>query len=169
MTVVPRASTAAMRRFSVAPTLGKSRPTCGAAQAVGRLGHEEAVVDVDDGAQPLPARSTCMSSAARADGVAAGQGDVGRAAAGDQRPEDADRGPHRADEVVVGPVAEHGRDVDDDDAGRRVVVDRAAQAAQQLGHDLDVEDVRDVASACVVPVGEQRGRHQLEHAVLRAR
>jgi len=122
------------------------------------------VVDVDDGTELLQSRHVHVQTAG-ADGVPAGESDVGDAAAGDQRPEDADRGAHRADEVVVGPVRWYGGDTDGDDTGRRVVVDHAAQAAQQLGHDADVEDVGSVHQRAGA-VGEQRRSHELEHAVL---
>ena len=99
---------------------------------------------VDLRAQRLQARGVQVQ-AARADGVAAGDGDVGLAAAGDQRAEHADRGAQRADQVVVGAVA-------DAAPGRRSrrrrrpasSVDVAAEPAQQLGHDRHVEDVRHV-------------------------
>ena len=87
--------------------------------------------------------------AAGADGVAAGQRDVGRAAPGEQRAEHADRGPHPAHEVVVGlgGPGSSGTSIvtvppSVGPAGRAPTV--AAEPAQQLGHDRDVEDVRDV-------------------------
>ena len=51
---------------------------------------------------------------------------------------------------------------------RASTVDRAAQAAQHVGHQRDVEDLRAVGDRRRA-LGEQRRRHQLEHAVLRAR
>ena len=96
-------------------------------QPVRRLRDQEPVVDVDDGTELLQTRHVHVEPAG-ADGVAAGEGDVGDAAAGDERPEHADRGAHRADEVVVGPVRRHGGDADGDDAGGRVVLDRRSPA-----------------------------------------
>ena len=50
---------------------------------------------------------------------------------------------------------------------RPVVHHLAAQAPEQLGHDRDVEDVRDVGDRGAAP-GEQGGGHELQDAVLGA-
>ena len=50
---------------------------------------------------------------------------------------------------------------------RASTVDRAAQAAQHVGHQRDVEDLRAVGDRRRA-LGEQRRRHELEHAVLGA-
>ena len=126
ITVVPRARTAAVSRFSVAPDAREVQPHVRADEALRRLRDEEAVVDVDDGAQLLQAGDVHVE-AAGADRVAPGQGDVRRAAPRDERTEHADRGAHGADQVVVRPVQRHGRDADGDDAGGRVVLDVAAR------------------------------------------
>ena len=99
MTVVPSASTAAISRFSVAPTLGKSSQRFA---PVSRPGTSATT-------KPCSMRTAAPSSvsprhvhvqAARADVVAAGQRHPGPAAARDQRAEHADRGAQPADQVV---------------------------------------------------------------------
>ena len=139
---MPRARTAAVSTFSVAPTLGKSRRMSAPCSPAGRLGDEEAVGDVDCRPERLEPRRVQVEPA-RPDRVTPGHGHVRRAAAGHQRAQDRGRGPQGAHEVVVRPVADLVGNVDPDHACRRVVVDGAAEAPQQLGHDGDVED-RDV-------------------------
>ena len=101
----------------------------------------------------------------RPDRVSARQGHHRPLAPRDQRPEHTDRGaelPHRGEIRVVLRLGGR-RDL------RGVVIEHhlAAQPAQYLGHQRNVENVgavRDRAGA----LGEQRGGHQLEHAVFRA-
>lgn len=76
MTVVPSAVTEAMRRFSVAPTLGKLQPHRGPAQPAFAGGDEEAVLAVHVRPEALEAGDVHVEAAA-ADVVAARQGDVG--------------------------------------------------------------------------------------------
>ncbi len=103
MTVVPLARTAAMSRFSVAPTLGKSSHTVRAVQPLGARRDEEAVLAAHGRPEPLETGHVHVEAAA-ADVVAARQRDVGLAAAGEQRAEHVDRGAELAHEVVVGLV-----------------------------------------------------------------
>ena len=80
---------------------------------------------------------------ARSDVVAAGQRDVCLTAPGQQRPEHRDRGAQATDEVVVGLVPDLVWDVDDQLPG--CAFDLTAEAPQQLRHDVDVEDARDLS------------------------
>ena len=108
ISVTPLASTAAMSRFSVAPTLGKSSQIVAPLQPAGRVGHDEAVLAGDLGAHPGQPGDVHVQ-AARADRVTAGVGHPYLAAPGQQRPEHADRRPQPADQVVVGLRARLGR------------------------------------------------------------
>ena len=101
ITVVPLASTAAITRFSVAPTLGKSSQIVGAVQPVRGGGDDEAVLAGDVGAHPGQPGDVHVQPAG-ADRVAAGVGDPHVPAAGQQRAEHADRRAQPADQVVVG-------------------------------------------------------------------
>ena len=103
--VVPRASTAAVRMFSVAPTLGKSSRMSAPASPWGAVGDEVAVGHVHLGAQRLETGRVQVEPA-RADGVATGHGDVGLAHPGDERPEHRDGGAQGTHELVVGAVTE---------------------------------------------------------------
>ena len=102
---------------------------------------EEAVLAAHRGAEALEPGDVHVEPAA-ADVVAAGQRDVGLPAAGEQRAEDVDRGAQPAHQVVVGLVRGHRGDRDGHRPGSGVAHDVAAQPAQELGHVLDVEDVR---------------------------
>ncbi len=164
--VVPRARTEAVRTFSVAPTLGKSSRMSAPVEAVGRLRDEVAVGHVDGGAERLEPGGVQVETA-RADRVAARDGDVGQADPGDERAEHRDRGPQGAHQLVVGAVAELLGHVEHDGAGQRVVVDGHAEASQQLRHDRHVGDRRHVGQGRAAG-REERHRHQLEGAVLGA-
>ena len=150
ITVVPSASTAAISTFSVAPTLGKSSQTVAPVEPLRRAGDDVAVLVLELGAE-LGQPGDVEVERPAADRVAARHRHLGPAAAGDQRPQDADRGPDPADQVVVGLVPELGRHVDHHGGGLRVVVHRAAEPAQQLAHDLDVQDVAARWSAWCAP------------------
>ena len=93
--------------------------------------------------------------------------DLGPPHPSDQRPQDVDAGPHPADQVVVGLVTGYCGNLDRDRRGEPVVVHLAAQPSEQLTHDLHVEDVGDFSDRRAT-LGEQRGSHQLQRAVLRA-
>ena len=101
-----------------------------------------------------------------ADRVAAGQRHHGAPAARDQRAQHAHRGPQLRHRPVVGlrPRARPGTSIA---TVSRSTVDRAAEAAQHVGHQRDVEDLRAVGERRRA-LGQQRRRHQLEHAVLGA-
>ncbi len=133
-------------------------------QSVGSGGDEVAVGDVHRGAQRLEARGVQVEPA-RADRVATGDRDVGLTDSGHERTEDRDGRAQGPDELVVGAVSDDLGHLEHDDAGVRVVVHRHPEAAQQLGHDGDVDDRRDVRQGGP-PGGEQGHRHQLEGAVL---
>ena len=103
---------------------------------------------------------------ARADVVAARQGDVDLSAASEQGAEYADGGSHPADKVIVSAVLE-GVGYGDLDSGRRLVVsDLAPQPAQQFAHDLHVEDVGHFGEGGGT-TSEQGCRHELEDRILR--
>ena len=98
MTVSPLASTAAVRRFSVAPTLGNSSTTRAPGQPVGaRL--DEAVHDVELDAHRLQPAEVHVELAA-ADVVTAGHRHTRLAAARQQRTEHVDRRAHARHELV---------------------------------------------------------------------
>ncbi|SII66020.1 Uncharacterised protein [Mycobacteroides abscessus subsp. abscessus] len=124
------------------------------------------MVEADLGAERLEPGLVHVETA-RADRIAAGQGDVGGAHPRGQRAEDGDRGPHRADEFVVGLDPHRGGDVDAHGAGVGIVVDGAAEAAEEFDHDPHVEDRGNVGDRRASH-SEQARRHELEDAVLRA-
>ena len=101
MTVVPSASTAAIRMFSVAPTLGKSSQIC--APESRRASATRKPCSMSNSA---PSRSS-PESACRAGGSRWRRRPAGRpgpAAAREQRAEHADRGAHPSHELVGGLV-----------------------------------------------------------------
>ena len=154
-----------MTRFSVAPTLGKSSqivaPVSRLALATMKPCSFSTVAPI------LSETGDVEVERARADGVATGQGDVGFAGPGQQRPEHRDGRPHPPHEVVVGAVVDLLRDVDRDRGGAAVTLHVATEPAQQLGHDRDVEDVGHLAQRGDAG-GQQSCRHELEHRVLGA-
>ncbi len=94
------------------------QPDRRAGQPVRRLGHQVPVVDVHPRTQPLEAAGVQIQPAG-ADRVATGDRHVGQADPGHERPEHADRGPHRPHQVVVGPVPDDLGHVDRDRPGDR--------------------------------------------------
>ncbi len=111
----------------------------------------------------------------RADGAAAGQRNLGLAAAGEQRAEHPEAGPHAADHFI-------GRHRIDDVARREVerladvlggpgtlAVDREVDAviAQDAGEQIDVGEIGDVLQRQPVR-GQQAGNHQGQGGVLGA-
>ena len=118
ISVRPSASTAAMSRFSVAPTLGKSSQIVAPVQPL-RLGHDEAVLVLDRGAH-LDEAGDVEVEWARADRVPTRHRHVGLTRARDERSQYGDRRAHLANQVVVGPMVEFLGHVDRD--GGRVKV-----------------------------------------------
>ena len=162
ITVVPSASTAAMRMFSVAPTLGKSSQICAPRSSSACATTRPCSISVRRAELAQPGLVHVQRTGA--DGVAAGKGHHGAPAPRDQRPEHADRGPQLRDRPVVGLGPGLGRDVDRH--GVAVHHHRGAEAAQHVGHQRHVEDLRAVGERRGA-LGQQRRRHQLQHAVLR--
>ena len=148
----PRASTAAISRFSVAPTLGKSSRMVGAHQAPRRRGDQEPVLDRHLGAERRKPADVQVQ-AAGADGVAAGQRDLGAAAAGEQRAEHgrsrrAARAPARS-RPGARAARRARRSATTPAVGGQV--DRAAEATQQLGHDRGRRGCRARRGSVVTP------------------
>ena len=100
ITVVPSASTAAMRMFSVAPTLGKSSQICAPRSASPRATTRPCSISVV--APSLLQARLVHVQRPRADRVAAGQRDDRAPAPRDQRAEHAHRGPQLRHRPVVG-------------------------------------------------------------------
>ena len=138
----------------------------GAAQPVRSLGDKVAVVEMDDGAQGFEPGLVHVESAG-ADSVTAGKSHMSGPHPCSQRSEDGDRGPHGADEFVVGLDADFSWDVDVHDALDGIVVDLAAEADEQLHHDPHVEDSRDIRDGGASH-GQQTCGHEFEDAVLGA-
>ena len=147
----------------MAPTLGKSSQIWAPRRTSARA-TTPAVLDLRGCAEFAQARLVHVQRAG-ADGVAARQRDDRTAAARDERPEHTHRRAQPRHRAVIRLRADLSRNVDDDG----VAVDRypAPQAAQHVGHQRDVEDLRAVGERRRA-FGEQRRRHQLEHAVLGA-
>ncbi len=161
MIVVPSASTAAIRMFSVAPTLGKSSPIEAPCSLLARPTTLPCSMFI---VAPIARRPDwCMSSGREPMASPAGQRHLGPAAATHQRAQHADRRPQPADGREVGVVGQLGRCGD----GHHVALDRhhCTEAAQHVGHQRDVQDLRAVRDRRGA-LGQQRGRHQLQHAVL---
>ena len=91
----PRRAPRPSRRFSVAPTEGKSSHRLAPTQPVRHLRHDLPVLDADDGPELLQPADVHVE-AARPDRVTAGQGDAGPAAPRDERAEHGDRGAQAA-------------------------------------------------------------------------
>ena len=117
MTVVPSATTAAMSRFSVAPTLGKSSVTCARVQAVRRGDRiDEAVAGADLDAE-LGQPADVHVDLARADVAPARHRDARLPVTRHERAEHGDRRAHLRDHLVGRLEAGQVRRVD----GERVV------------------------------------------------
>ena len=147
ISVTPLASTAAISRFSVAPTLGKSSQIV----APRRPPAASATMKPCSPLISAPIRASPADvhvQPAGADRVPARVGDPHLAPAGQQRPEHADRRPEPADQVVVGLGARFIRRVDDEPVVHPRH-DPAPQPAQHLGHDRDVGDPGDVVQHVV--------------------
>ena len=97
--------------------------------------------------------------------VTPGQGDPRVPVAGQEGAEHDDRRPHLFDELVGRLGGEVGPHVD----GENMVFDAAhvgTHRDEEVAHDLDVDDVRDVAQH-ETTFSDEAGRHQLEDGVLR--
>ncbi len=125
---------------------------------------DEAMLDLDGGAQPLQAADVEVD-APRADVAAAGHGDRGPAETGDHGSHDDDAGPHAPHELVGGALVQLPRGVD----AQLAVVEGhlGAERAQHVDHGEHVGDARHAADGRRL-VGQQAGRHQLESGVLGA-
>ena len=167
ISVTPLASTAAISRFSVAPTLGKSSQMVAPFSPSRRGGDDEAVLAGDLRAHPGQAGHVHVQ-APRADRVAARVGHPDLAAAGQQRAEHADRRPQPPDQLIVGLGARLAPGASMTSVPGPVGVHAAAKPPQHLGHDRDVGDLRDVVQDRAA-LGQQSGGHQLERGVLGAR
>ena len=113
-----------------------------------------------------------------ADGAAAGNADDRLAALGQQRPQHADAGPHRFDDVVAGLARRFVLNLDIQRAVQRrarrfaglrrlMAIDVAAQLADELGHRIDVAKARDALEGGFALGHEARG-HDRQRAVLAA-
>ena len=98
MIVVPLARTAAIRAFSVAPTLGNSSSNCVAVELVGPS-LDVAVGELEGGAELLQ-RPQVHVDGSGPEVVASGKGDPRSPEAGQQGTEDHDRRPHPLDDLV---------------------------------------------------------------------
>ena len=167
ITVVPLASTAAMSRLSVAVWLGYSRttrvPTRRPPGTVPRTSPWD-----DSKRAPMALRPVEVEvDRPVAEVVPARQRHPHGAAAGQEEPEDDDRGPHPLEQLVGA-------------RGHQLALRRGGHAhipvvealhprpdgAQHLGHGVDVGDARDVGEHRAA-LGQQAGRHQLERRILR--
>lgn len=131
----------------------------------GTAGLDVAVPDAElDPHRPEPAEVHVELPAS--DRVAARERDVRLPTAGDQRPEDVDRGSHAAHQLVGRGGAEVARGVD-----REGVVadplDPRADRPEDVDHHVEVAHRREVADGGG-PGSEERGGHLLEAVVLRA-
>ena len=163
MTVVPLASAAAMRMFSVAPTLGNSSVTAAPRKPVGEAA-DIAVLELEGRAERLEARQVHVDRP-RTEVVATRERDAGLAAPGEQGTEHADRRPHPLDQVIRRLGVDLVRRAKADRGAFTLALD--ADRAEQLGHRGDVRDARDVGED-VLTRCEQRRRHQQQRRVLRS-
>ncbi len=97
--VVPSATTAAMSRFSVAPTLGNSSITDGSDKPVGRARDQHAVIDLELDAEGLKAHQVHVDLTC-ADLASARHGHMGLPEAGDERTENRDARAHFGNQLV---------------------------------------------------------------------
>ncbi len=175
MTVSPRAKRGRQQHVvrGADRYLGEHDAAAAQGAALG-LGENVAGFDLDLGAELLQAHQMQIDGT-RADGAAAGQRHLGLAAAGEQRTEHPEAGPHAADHFI----GRHGVD----DVARREVerladvlggagtlaVDGEVDAvvAQDAGEQIDVGEIGDVLQRQPVR-GQQAGDHQRQGGVLGA-
>ena len=172
ISVTPLASTAAISRFSVAPTLGKSSQIVRAAQPVRGGRDDEAVLAGDLGAHPRAGRRrACPARASRSrrrPGAPPARGRGGPAAARARRSTRAAGAPGRSRPRCRGSAGTSiTRSPESSSSNASTALARRSPAAQHLRHDRDVGDPRHVGEHAR-PSAQQRRRHQLERGVLRA-
>ena len=165
--VTPSASTAAVTRFSVAPTLGKSNVIVGTVQPLGRAPRGTPWANLNSA--PIASRPCDVQvDRAGAEVVAARHRQPHVTASGEQRAEHVDRGPDPLDQLVRG----HGREVArvGDHAGSRC---RAATIRSPIAVSrspmIATSTIAGTLLISNTPSASRLGRHQLEHRVLRAR
>ena len=146
ITVSPLASAAAISTLWVAPTDTLGKITRAPVQALGRLGHDVAAVDLDLGAQRLEAHQVQVDRP-RADGAAAGQGDARLPAARQQRAQHPEARAHAVDHLV-------GRRGVDDVARREV------EGLAEVGRGIGALAVDSEVDAVVAQDARQRDRRR---------
>ena len=160
ITVSPLASTAAVRRFSVAPTLGKSRTMRAPFSLLQRASTKPwTTLELRTHVAARPAEVHVELAAA--DVVAAGQRDPRLTAAREQRAEHVDRRPHPAHQVVGRLGRQPARGVDVQLFGGPAHSTVGADRAQHGDHHVEVGDRRQVAHDGDAR-REQRGRDLLQ-------
>ena len=140
MTVVPLARTAAIRMFSVAPTLGKSNAMSAPSSESASPTTAPCSISMRGAECPQPVLVHVQRSGS--DGIATGQRNPGPTTPPHQGPEHTHRRPQLADRGEVRGVRQLGRRGDDDLVTGQL--DLAAEAAQHVGHQRYVEDLRTV-------------------------
>ena len=143
------------------------QPDRRAAQPARRGGDDEAVLAGDLGAHPGQAGDVHVQ-AARADRVAARVGHPHVPAAGQQRPEHADRRAQPADQVVVGLGARLLGHVDDSTPSSAVERRPSQPSRRSTSAMIAMSVIRGTLVITRAARRQQRGRHQLERGVLRA-
>jgi len=144
----------------------------GASEPARRAGMDIAAVQVDLGPHLLQPMAVQIDRP-RTDGAAAGQRNLGFAAARQQRTQHEDAGPHLADKVIGrGCVGNLPRRQLQHVAAMRVIDPRAdadlhAHRAQQIGHGGDVGQMRHVRQRQRL-VGQDAGGHDRQGRVLGA-
>ncbi len=174
ITVLPLASTAAISRFSVAPTEGKSSHRLAPTRRLPGTSATTCPCSMRTTAPSSCSPRMCMSSPRDPIASPPGRATLASPTPGDERAEHGDRGPQAAYQLIGGLVVQLLRYVDACLArrgprsrvgGRIDDLDLAAELAQQLPHDSYVEDVGHVvdhrATRC-----QQGGGHQLQGGVL---
>ncbi len=132
---------------------------------IGRLRHQIAVLRVEPGAHPFEA-SHVQVDGTSTDLVPAGQRHPGSSAPREERPEDDDRRADLPDQLVRRLEAGDVAGIERGNAPAEFHPD--AEVLEHLGHDRAVPDPRHVCHHAATR-RQQRGSHELEGGVLRAR
>ena len=165
ITVMPSASTAAIRMFSVAPTLGKVQAD-GRAVQPGSPCRPRCRARCPSCAPIARRPDWCMSSGRLPMASPPGSATVGLPASPHQRPEHAHRRPQPADGREVGAQRQLGRR---GDAHRSAVeVDTSQPSPRSTSAISGTSRISGQFEMCGRALGQQRRGHQLEHAVLGA-